>query len=218
MKTFRNFVTVVLVIFVSISSCVNHHEEEPKDLVYEGNAHFSSINKNRFSEIISNLRGKEVINGKIYVDYYFNGINNVFKTIKKVTGNVIFDGVSQIESFSFLSNLEEIGGNLEIYNLKDLKNLNGLDKVPKVKSLFFYNNNSALNINAIKDLEVTNGLKIVGLKEYKIPKFQNISHLKESLSIWDNLAINDIGFLPNLEKVDLDIYICLLYTSPSPRD
>lgn len=143
-------------------------------------------------------------------------LNNSGKTdqltrLNKIGGDLEIGAFqSGLTSLSILSNLDSIGGDLKISDVRELTNLNGLDDLKFIGGgvqLFFNPKLSDLNglnfFNSINgDLELSNNHALTGLSG-----LENITSIGGILNITHNESLINLSGLDNLSSIGNTLFI-----------
>lgn len=120
---------------------------------------------------------------------------------QKFSGNLIIqddnDGFDNITALSPLSDLLQIGGNLEIRYNNNLTNIEGLSSLISIgQNLVFYENPVLTNINGLSSLNTIGGYLSFNTNNVLLNTngLSSLSFLGGGLAFYNNLALNDIDF------------------------
>ncbi len=163
----------LFITFLVFFGCKKDEPETPSTIIEESIT-INSANLNFYKE---ELKGITTINGDVEI----------------IDINFLYP--------AFMSDVEEITGDLIIRNNESMESLEGLEKLKSVNSLKIFNNNALANLDAIRDLKVSHDLIIGNTSAAEIPEL-DINVLTGEIDVFSNNSLLSFTFLENLTSAD----------------
>jgi hypothetical protein len=198
-------------VFYILISC----DKELREEIYEGNLILN------FQSEVNQLKNKRIIQvtGDLIVERFWDYKNSKYLTdivdlsplmsIKKVDGDLKIIWIETVENLDFLANVNEIGGELGLYQNTNLQNINSLGKLKSVGEVIIRNNYKLIDINALSTISILDG-GFVFESNYLVknfPELTNIKELKGDLIINNNPNLESLSGFSNLTNVVGDLKI-----------
>ena len=153
-----------------------------------------------------------LINGSLIVGTLFDDISDLsnLSNLRIITENLRIQ-YGAVPNLNGLSNLDSIGGNIEIIDNPYLTSIDGLNDVIWIGgSITIEENQSLVSINSLQNITHLNGnLKIDSQYELiEIDGFSSLSSINGTLHICSNINLKHLDGLSNLEMVSGGVSIC----------
>jgi Receptor L domain len=129
------------------------------------------------------------------ITYSSTPINDIsaLKNLKRISGNLVINGLLALKSLEALSNLEKVDGDISISGKISLTDFKGLEKITRLKNVHINTSSSELSLKgfgtniSIELLTINNGSDLKVIKD---------------LETLGNIQVFHIGGNPNLTSID----------------
>lgn len=149
---------------------------------------------------LSDLSFLKSINGSLkIIDTRISDISN-FAKLKVIGGDLIIEGVPELEELKGFNDLEEIGGSLMVRFSQKLSLINGFHSLRKIGNNFLFSEIALINLSGFEKLEIIEGDFEISKLPHGITAFEELELVGGGFKI-SNTGINFITGFNKLSSI-----------------
>jgi Receptor L domain len=125
---------------------------------------------------------------------------SALKNLKRISGNLIINGLLSLKSLEALSNLEQIDGNVSISGKLSLTDFKGLEKLSSLKNVQINTSNSELSLKGFgKNISI----EFLNISSNELKQIKDLESLGkiQVFNIMNNLSLTSIDDMSNINIV-----------------